>query len=420
MSVTTTFDQQHIALSNRLHQALYLFVWLTFFLNAIVIKEPAPCDLFMMIFVVIMPLFGMVRILPLHALFLACWAIIIAGGFIAAGTHEFYYVSVKHMVISLYLAVFSVALAAFVSKAPEQNLKVIWNGYVCGAIIAALAGIVGYFNLFPGAFELFTKFQRASGTFKDPNVLGPYLVPAFLYCLHILLTRNFRDGLIATALMGLFLFAILMSFSRGAWMLFAFSSAFYICFFFFTARDNRQRVKTITLCLLSLIAFIGIIAVALQSPKVQALWSERASLNQSYDVGDQGRFVGHKKAAKIISENPIGIGALYFGYFYHHELPHNLYLSMFLSTGWIGGALFLFLTGATLYFGAKIMLRESQWMHYHGIAYCTFVGLAVESYIIDSDHWRLLYILMGLIWGAYGYYQYEDRSLKKQSSALAA
>ena len=168
MSITTTIDQQ-MPLSNRLHQALYLFTWLVFFTNAIVIKEPAPCDLLMMGFVVIMPLFGMVRILPIHALFLACWAIIIGGGLIASGTHEFYYVSVKHMIISLYLAVFSVALAAFVSKEPEKKLKVIWSGYVCGAIIAALAGIVGYFNLFPGAFELFTKYQRASGTFKRPE-----------------------------------------------------------------------------------------------------------------------------------------------------------------------------------------------------------------------------------------------------------
>ena len=415
MSITTTIDQR-MPLSNRLHQAIYLFTWLVFFTNAIVIKEPAPCDLLMMGFVVIMPLFGMVRILPIHALFLACWAIIIGGGLIASGTHEFYYVSVKHMIISLYLAVFSVALAAFVSKEPEKKLKVIWSGYVCGAIIAALAGIVGYFNLFPGAFELFTKYQRASGTFKDPNVLGPYLVPAFLYCLHILLTKKLKDGLVATALMGLFLFAILMTFSRGAWVLFAFVSALYICFFFLTARDNQQRIKTIVICLLSLIAFVGIVVVALQSSKVQDLWDQRASLNQSYDVGDQGRFVGHKKAAKIISENPIGIGALYFGYYYHHELPHNLYLSMFLSTGWIGGALFLFLIGATLYFGAVILFRQSPWMHYHGIAYCTFVGLALESYIIDSDHWRLLYILMGLIWGAYGACQYEDRMKQARSS----
>lgn len=408
MSLTTTLDNE-INISHRLNQLLFAFVWLLFFLNAIVLKEPAPCDLFMIAFIVVMPLFGLVSITALHALYFTCWIIIIAGGLIAAGTHEFYYVSVKHMIISLYLALFSVALSAFISKAPEKHLKLVWSGYFWGAIIPAITGIIGYFNLIPGSFELFTKFQRASGTFKDPNVLGPYLVPAFLYCLHLMLTRGKEQILFALPLMGLFLFAILMSFSRGAWLLFAVASSLYIALFFLTASSNKQRFKTIALCLVSLFALIGIILVALQSPKVQGLWSERASLNQSYDVGDQGRFVGHKKAIKIISENPIGIGALYFGYNYHHELPHNLYLSMFLSTGWIGGTLFLVLIGATLYLGASVLFKRTPWMHFHAIAYCTFIGLVIESYIIDSDHWRLLYILMGLIWGAYGAVQIENR-----------
>lgn len=416
MSVTVTANQS-FKLSDSLSNSVYLFVWLVFFTNAFVIKEPAPCDLLMMIFVVIMPFLGMTRILPLHALYLVCWSIIVAGGLIAAGTHEFYFASVKHMIITLYLAFFSVALAAFVSKDPQKNLSVIWSGYVYGAIVAAVAGIVGYFDLIPGSFELFTKYQRASGTFKDPNVLGPYLVPAFLFCLHIFLTKKLKDGIIATLLMGVFLFAILMTFSRGAWVLFAVCSAAYISLFFLTAKSNKLRFKTVTLCLLSLIAFLGIIAVALQAPKVQKLWVERASFNQSYDVGDQGRFYGHRKAVKVISENPIGIGALYFAYFYHHELPHNLYLSMFLSSGWIGGALFLFLTGATFYFGGIILFRQSSWQHYHAIAYCTYVGIAFESYIIDSDHWRLLYILMGLIWGAYGAVYYEDRMKRQRASS---
>jgi hypothetical protein len=32
----------------------------------------------------------------------------------------------------------------------------------------------------------------------------------------------------------------------------------------------------------------------------------------------------------------------------------------------------------------------------------------LESYIIDSDHWRLLYILMGMIWGAYAALRIEE------------
>lgn len=413
MSMTSAMDDRTIpaintagggrtVVSDQLRRLLFGFVWLMFFLNGFVIAEPAPCDLLMMGFIIIMPLFGMVKFMPLHGLLLSGWAIIIACGLIAAGATEIYFVSIKHMIISLYLAVFSVALASFVTKDPARHLPLIWNGYMCGAIIAALAGIIGYFNLIPGSFELFTKYSRASGTFKDPNVFGPFLVPAFLYCLHILLTKRASLGILALGLMGLFLFGILMCFSRGAWMLFAVSSACYVALFFFTAPTQKQRLKIIALCFGSLIALAGVISVALQSPKVQDLWQERASLSQGYDVGDQGRFSGHEKAAKLILENPLGIGALYFGYFHHHELPHNLYLSMYLSSGWIGGTLFLILMLTTLVLGLITIFKRTSWMHYHAIAVCTFFGLVLESYIIDSDHWRLLYILIGLIWGGYG------------------
>lgn len=380
---------------------LFMFVWFTFLLNGLVIREPAPCDLFMMAFIVFIPLFGLIKITPVHGLFFAAWMIVIAAGLIAAGTHEFYLVSVKHMVISGYLALFSVTLAAFITRNPLPHLKLIWSGYMWGAIIAALAGIVGYFDLIPGTFEQFTKYSRASGTFKDPNVFAPFLVPAFLFSLHNFLSHKIRRGMLSLGLMGLFLGAIFLSFSRGAWMLLVVASAMYIVIFFINATNNRQRIRTIALCTISIIGLLGVLAITMQSDKVSKLWEDRASLNQQYDVGDGGRFSGHKKAAKIILDNPIGIGALYFGYYYHHELPHNLYLSMYLTAGWIGGTVFLLLMVTTLILGGLILFQKSSYMHFHAISYCTFVGLFLESYIIDSDHWRLLYILMGIIWGTY-------------------
>jgi hypothetical protein len=33
------------------------------------------------------------------------------------------------------------------------------------------------------------------------------------------------------------------------------------------------------------------------------------------------------------------------------------------------------------------------------VAYATFIGLFAESIIIDSNHWRHMYLLMGMIWG---------------------
>ncbi len=52
---------------------------------------------------------------------------------------------------------------------------------VVGAMIASLLAIAGYFNLVPGGRDLLTLYDRARGTFKDPNVLGAFLILPALF-----------------------------------------------------------------------------------------------------------------------------------------------------------------------------------------------------------------------------------------------
>ncbi len=41
----------------------------------------------------------------------------------------------------------------------------------------------------------------------------------------------------------------------------------------------------------------------------------------------------------------------------------------------------------------------TPWQSYLVVAYATFVGEAFEGLIVDTDHWRHLFLLLGLIWG---------------------
>ena len=83
-------------------------------------------------------------------------------------------------------------------------------------MVAAVAGIVGYFDLLPGARELMTRYGRATGLFKDPNVFGPFLVPALLYALSRLFAGSIRRMPLMLAALPSLGLAILLSFSRGA------------------------------------------------------------------------------------------------------------------------------------------------------------------------------------------------------------
>ena len=46
------------------------------------------------------------------------------------------------------------------------------RGYTAAALVASLAAIAGYFHLAGGFPETFLRYERAQGTFNDPNVLG--------------------------------------------------------------------------------------------------------------------------------------------------------------------------------------------------------------------------------------------------------
>jgi hypothetical protein len=126
---------------------------------------------------------------------------------------------------------------------------------------------------------------------------------------------------------------------------------------------------------------------------------DRASMTQSYDVGPAGRFGGQEKAKRLLLENPLGIGAGQFTSVHHHEEVHNVFLSMFLNAGWLGGLTYALMVGLTFVIGAKHLSVANDARPLFLIAYAAFVATALEGIIIDSDHWRSFYVLMAMVWG---------------------
>ncbi len=309
-------------------------------------------------------------------------------------------VPATHMSITLYLALSSVVMAAFVLDRPEGNIRLIMSAYVFAALVAACAGLIGYFNLVPGARELFTtEFGRVRGTFKDPNVLGAYLVPALLYVLNVVIRKGALRASLWVLAAPILLFASLMAFSRGAWINLAVSLLVYICFTFTTVSTHRERLQLVLYTVLAGLFAVGIFASALSISTVSELMEERASLEQSYDVGPEGRFGGQEKAAGLVITHPLGIGALEFARSYHHEDVHEVYLNMYLNTGWVGGTLYLALVLLTLGLGLRQVVRDRGGDGVSAVLVAAFIGMAFEGVVIDSDHWRHFYLIMAMIWG---------------------
>src|ERR1700722_9873661 len=118
---------------------------------------------------------------------------------------------------SWYMAVTVIFFAMVVSEDTEARLDMLRRGLIVGGMIAAISGIAGYFNLVPGGHDLVMLYGRARGTFKDPKVLGAFLILPALFALQSVVTDRLGKSFRSTIALGIMALAILLAFSRAAW-----------------------------------------------------------------------------------------------------------------------------------------------------------------------------------------------------------
>jgi hypothetical protein len=81
------------------------------------------------------------------------------------------------------------------------------------------------------------------------------------------------------------------------------------------------------------------------------------------------------------------------------EEAHNSFLDPFMSGGWLGGATWFALTLVTLLLGLRHSFIRTPWQATYIATFAAFVGEVGESYVIDVQHWRHYFLLMGVLWG---------------------
>ncbi|MEX2128808.1 MAG: O-antigen ligase family protein [Xanthobacteraceae bacterium] len=304
--------------------------------------------------------------------------------------------AITFMVTSLYLAVTAIMFACLFTEDIVRRLSLVRTAYIVAALIAAAIGIAAYFHLLPDSERFLLGAVRAKSTFKDPNVYGPFLILPLLF----LIDRTLREGVrparvVATLILLLGLF---LSFSRGAWANFMVSAGALMLFMFLTSPTPRFRARVLAFGLMALAGLVLLLAALLSFDAIGAVFQERANLLQPYDAGPGGRFGRQLEGAMALLERPLGVGPLQFARHWGQD-PHNVYLNAFASYGWIGGFAYLMLVLTTLTVGFRALPVRTPWQSYLLLALAAFIGAAFEGIVIDSDHWRHYYLLLGLIWG---------------------
>src|SRR4029453_8479673 len=159
---------------------------------------------------------------------------------------------------SWYMAGTVIFFAMVVAEDTEARLDMLRRGLIVGAMIAATAALAGYFNLVPGGRDLLTLYDRARGTFKDPNVLGAFLVlPAGLALQSVAPARCGKAPRSGLAF-GIISLAILLSFSRAAWGQLIVVSGFMLVLMVLTGRSQAQRSRIIMTALVAFVVAAGL------------------------------------------------------------------------------------------------------------------------------------------------------------------
>lgn len=299
---------------------------------------------------------------------------------------------------SWYMAITCLFFAMVLAEDTASRLEFLRRGLIFGALIASLTGIAGYFNLV--GYDLFTLYSRARGTFKDPNVLGAYLILPALFLLQTVVTQSFGKAFRSAIALGIVSLAVLLAFSRASWGQLVGCSAFMLMLMYVTAPSQAQRTRIVTVAIAAAVCSALLLVALLSIDSVGDLFKERASLNQTYDSGRFGRFGRHALGFQMALELPWGIGPLQFTKFFPED-THNSFLNAFMSGGWIAGVCFPALVFITVIMGFKLIFVRVPWQRMYLAVFSAFFGTVCEAFIIDVDHWRHFWMMLGAMWAMF-------------------
>jgi O-antigen ligase len=273
-------------------------------------------------------------------------------------------------------------------------VELAFKAYLASCVFASLAGILSY-SVDTGV--LFVMDGRAAGVFEDPNVLGSFLILGVLYLLRRLLTGEAHRPLLALACLLVLLTGTFLSFSRGSW------AATLVGILVMSAMALRTSAAPVRRRIVALIfALVGLCAILvvglLSVGDVAERFENRAQVAQSYDEGETGRFGNQLRSIPMLLDRPAGFGPLRFRLIFGLE-PHNSYIGGFANGGWLGGLAFIGLVLATIYVGWRLCLTPSPFQRQAQVVVPTLLMFFLQAFQIDIDHWRHVYLMLGMVWG---------------------
>ena len=358
-------------------------------LLAVVRIEPAPADLVFGVLIALAFVTGRLHLerVPLSVTLLVSGFLalnLLASTAAIDGTRAATYFG-----ITLYLGIFTLWLTAYVCSAQRARLVVV--AYLGGAALSAALACLALIKPFPGS-DAFVRGPRAQGLFKDPNVFGPFLVPAVLILMEETVAPRLLRFRLATklVLLSVMTVGVVFSFSRAAWLNLAVGTVVLLVVLALRRGGARRAMALLLVTLVAGAALFGVVAAT----SSLGFLTQRAAL-QEYDTQ---RFDTQASGVEVAVEHPLGIGP---GQFERISAlsAHSTYVRALAEEGVLGAFVVLGLVVLTLGFAAR---NVALGVDTYGIGsaglLAAWCGLLANSSFVDTLHWRHLWLVAALIW----------------------
>jgi hypothetical protein len=292
--------------------------------------------------------------------------------------------SLRYVVITLYLIAFAYFVRMYVTAFHKMRNVIV--GYLASAVLATSLVVLGYLGLGPP--DMFVEESRAVAFFKDANTFGPFLVPMIILLIDEMWRPCVFPRFRALKAFGVVTLtaAVFLSFSRGAWGNFGFSLLIY---FLLNVKEMSPN-RAIGLLLMSAVILLALV-IAVDRLGLLEFLMWRASPFQSYDAV---RFARQAAGIEAGLTHLFGIGP----YMLFHA--HSLYVRTFAEHGVFG---FVSLVSCLLVMFIRTLrhaLREIDKPYGLSakVVFACFAGTLLSSFVIDTLHWRQLWLVFALSW----------------------
>lgn len=296
--------------------------------------------------------------------------------------------AIRYVAITGYLALLYLAVAGLI----QQNVR---QAVIAGIVVAALATtaltLVAFYDVQSLKHLIYDRGPRWQGAFKDPNVFGGFLVLPLAWSVDRVMAGGQARWVFSTAVL---LLGLVMSLSRGAVLAGAVTLGF-MAVLALRRREYAQVRRGAFALALGLAVVAGFVLAHDLGPAIrgriglQEYDSVRFEVQKTAVTGRRSSEVREQLVAgRSRSSWALGMGPGQFEVV-HAYATHSLYLRIIAENG-----LFAFAP-----FAAFVALHIAGVGPGGGTILAILIGQLVDGLVIDTLHWRHMWVLLGLaVW----------------------